>query len=61
MLTLVFWSLVALDLTGVLLWFLLGLAAAGSARTSPAAVTILLLVLPLSLLRGGLPLREGVQ
>jgi ankyrin repeat protein len=41
-----FWGLIALDLAGVLLLFLLGLAAAGSARTNPVQVTLLLLVLP---------------
>ena len=41
-----FWGLVALDLAGILLLFVLGLAAAGSSRTSPAQVTLVLLVLP---------------
>lgn len=41
-----FWALVAIDLGGILLWFLLGLAAAGSARTSPVQVVVLLVVLP---------------
>lgn len=41
-----FWGLVALDLLGIGLLFLLGLAAAGSSRTSPVQVTLLLLVLP---------------
>ena len=45
-----FWGLVALDLLGIVLWFLLGLAAAGSSRTSPVQVTFLLLVLPCLLL-----------
>jgi len=45
-----FWVLVALDLGAVLLWLVLGLAAAGSARTSPLQVTVLLLVLPSLLL-----------
>ena len=59
----IFWGLVVLDLAGVLLWFTLGLAAAGSAGTSPVRVVLLLLVLPLLLLglvtllylRGGAP------
>ena len=42
----VFWGLVALDLLGILLLFVLGLAAAGSSRTSPLQVTLFLLVLP---------------
>jgi hypothetical protein len=42
----VFWGLAALDLLGILLLFVLGLAAAGSSRTSPLQVTLLLLVLP---------------
>jgi hypothetical protein len=41
-----FWVLVALDVLGVLLLFVLGLAAAGSARTNPLQVTVMLLVLP---------------
>jgi len=41
-----FWGLIALDTLGVLLLFVLGLAAAGSARTNPLQVTLLLLVLP---------------
>jgi hypothetical protein len=45
-LKLVFWGLAALDLLGILLLFVLGLAAAGSSRTSPLQVTSVLLVLP---------------
>jgi ankyrin repeat protein len=45
-----FWALVALDLAGLLLFLALGLAAAGSARTSPVTVTLLLFVLPAVLL-----------
>ncbi|HUQ82430.1 MAG TPA: ankyrin repeat domain-containing protein [Gemmatimonadaceae bacterium] len=41
-----FWGLVVLDSLGILLLFILGLAAAGSSRTSPVQVTLLLLVLP---------------
>lgn len=41
-----FWALVALDVCGVLLLFVLGLAAAGSARTNPLQVALVLLVLP---------------
>jgi hypothetical protein len=50
MLRVVFWGLVALDLGGILLWFTLGLAAAGSSRTSPTLVALLLFVLPCALL-----------
>lgn len=50
MIRILFWALVALDLAGIVLWFLLGLAAAGSARTSPLQVVFLLLVLPSVLL-----------
>src|SRR4051812_9376465 len=46
MIKLAFWGLVALDVLGILLLFVLGLAAAGSSRTSPVQVTLLLLVLP---------------
>ena len=46
MLKVAFWGLVALDLLGILLLFVLGLAAAGSSRTSPVQVTLLLLILP---------------
>lgn len=52
MIKLAFWALVALDLGAVLLWFVLGLAAAGSARTNPLQVTLLLLILPCLLLAG---------
>ena len=41
-----FWGLVALDLLGILLLFVLGLAAAGSSRTNPVQVALLLFVLP---------------
>jgi hypothetical protein len=46
MMRVAFWALVALDLAGILLLFVLGLAAAGSSRTSPVQVTLVLLVLP---------------
>lgn len=46
MIRVAFWGLAAIDLLGILLLFLLGLAAAGSSRTSPVQVTLLLLVLP---------------
>jgi hypothetical protein len=46
MMRVAFWGLVALDLLGILLLFVLGLAAAGSSRTSPVQVTLMLLVLP---------------
>jgi hypothetical protein len=42
----VFWGLVALDVAGVGLLFLLGLAAAGSTKGNPAQVALLLFVLP---------------
>ena len=46
MIKVAFWGLVALDVLGIGLLFLLGLAAAGSSRTNPLLVTLLLLVLP---------------
>ena len=46
MLKFVFWGLVALDVAGVGLLFLLGLAAAGSTKGNPAQVALLLFVLP---------------
>ena len=46
MIKVAFWCLVALDVVGILLLFVLGLAAAGSSRTNPLLVTLLLLVLP---------------
>ncbi len=48
--TLLFWALAALDIAGILLVFLLALAAAGSDGTSPLKVTLLFLVIPCSLL-----------
>ena len=50
MLRVAFWGLVVLDLLGILLLFILGLAAAGSSKTSPAQVSLVLLVLPCLLL-----------
>jgi hypothetical protein len=49
-LKLAFWALVALDLLGIGLFFLLGLAAAGSSRTNPLLVILLLLVIPAAVL-----------
>jgi multisubunit Na+/H+ antiporter MnhF subunit len=46
MMRVVFWGLVAVDLLGILLLFVLGLAAAGSSKTSPAQVALVLLILP---------------
>lgn len=45
-----FWGFVALDLAGIVLVFLLGLAAARSAGTSSITVALLLLVIPAALL-----------
>lgn len=50
-LKILFWLFVALDAAGLGLWFLLGLAAAGSARTSPFGVLGLIAV-PALLLAG---------
>jgi hypothetical protein len=46
MIKLLFWLFVAIDAAGLILWFVLGLAAAGSAKTNPLLVALLLLVLP---------------
>ena len=46
MLKIAFWCLVAVDLLGILTLFILGLAAAGSTRTNPLQVALLLLVIP---------------
>jgi uncharacterized protein len=51
-----FWGLVALDLLGILLLFLLGLAAAGSSKTNPVQVVLFLLVLPCVPLAGAIVL-----
>jgi hypothetical protein len=45
-----FWTLAVADLVGILIWFVLGLAAAGPSRTNPLTVVALLLVLPGALL-----------
>lgn len=41
-----FWCLVACDVLGLAVFFLLGLAAAGPSKTSPLTVILLILVLP---------------
>ncbi|MEQ1690580.1 MAG: hypothetical protein ABMA00_04805 [Gemmatimonas sp.] len=46
MIKVIYWGFVALDVAGLLLWFVLGLAAAGSSKTSPALVALYLLLLP---------------
>jgi hypothetical protein len=46
MMRVIFWGLVALDLLGILLLFVFGLAAAGSTKGSPIQVALALLVLP---------------
>jgi Ankyrin repeats (3 copies) len=46
MIKVLFWMFVALDAGAILLFFVLGLAAAGSTKDSPMSVTLLLLVLP---------------
>jgi hypothetical protein len=46
MIKVIYWVIVALDLLGLLLFLLLGLAAAGSSRTSPLLVVLYMLVLP---------------
>lgn len=50
MMTILFWALLALDLAGILLFFALSLAAAGSTRDNPLFVALLTLVLPCMLL-----------
>lgn len=52
LLKVLFWSFVALDAAAIGLWFVLGLAAAGSSKSSPLAVAFALLVVPGSLLAG---------
>ena len=43
MISLIYWAFVALDTMGLLLLFVLGLAAAGPSKTSPLAVALYLL------------------
>jgi hypothetical protein len=56
MLRVAFWGLVALDLLGILLLFVLGLAAAGSTKDNPAQVALVLLILPCLPLAGSIVL-----
>jgi ankyrin repeat protein len=46
MIKLLFWMFIALDAGVILLFFALGLAAAGPSKTSPVSVTLLMLALP---------------
>jgi ankyrin repeat protein len=46
MIRVLYWAFVAVDAAALLFFFVLGLAAAGSARTHPASVALLMLVLP---------------
>lgn len=46
MIKLLFWMFIALDTGVILLFFALGLAAAGQSKTSPVSVTLLMLALP---------------
>ena len=63
-----FWALVAIDLLGIGLLFLLGLAAAGSTKDNPLQVALYLLVLPclalavavVIFLRAGSPLGRAI-
>ncbi len=50
MIKLLFWLFVAVDVAGIGLFYVLGLAAAGSSKTNPVWVTLLLFVLPALLL-----------
>lgn len=61
MIKLLFWLFVAADVAGLILFYVLGLAAAGSAKSNPLLVTLLLLVLPAIPLAGAvwLFLRSG--
>ena len=54
MIKLVYWVLVALDVAALLFFFVLGLAAAGSAKTSPLSVALVMLVLPAIPLAGSI-------
>ena len=46
LLKILFWLFVAIDVVGLGLFFVLGLAAAGSAETHPLAVVLVMLVVP---------------
>jgi hypothetical protein len=67
-LKIIFWGLVGIDLLGIGLLFLLGLAAAGSTKDNPLQVALYLLVLPclalavavVIFLRAGSPLGRGI-
>jgi hypothetical protein len=61
MLRAVFWLFVAIDAIGIGLWFVLGLAAAGSAKTHPLAVAATLLVLPGAVIAGAIALFTMTQ
>lgn len=54
MIKLVYWAFVALDVAALLFFFVLGLAAAGSAKTSPLSVALVMLVLPAIPLAGSI-------
>lgn len=54
MIKLAFWGFVALDIAALLFFFVLGLAAAGSARTHPLSVALYMLMLP------GIPLLVSI-
>jgi hypothetical protein len=54
MIKLAYWAFVSLDVAALLFFFVLGLAAAGSTKTSPLSVALVMLVLP------GIPLAASV-
>ena len=54
MIKLLYWAFVALDIAALLFFFALGLAAAGSSRTSPIMVALVMLVLPAIPLAGSI-------
>ena len=64
----IFWGLIGIDLLGIGLLFLFGLAAAGSTKDNPLLVALYMLVLPglalgvavLIFLRAGSPLGRGI-
>ncbi|MCU0864455.1 MAG: hypothetical protein MUC36_11715 [Planctomycetes bacterium] len=58
LLKLLFWLFVALDAAAIGLVFVLGLAAAGSSRTQPLAVTLMLLVVPGAMLAAAIWLHQ---